>query len=54
MDLDFDEATEEFRAEVRDFLAANVRAVPDEVYDTAEGFEQHRAGTRCSPTPACR
>ena len=42
MDLDFDEATEEFRAEVRDFLAANKKSVPTRSYDTAEGFEQHR------------
>ena len=28
MDLDFDEATEEFRAEVRDFLEANKRSFP--------------------------
>ena len=42
MDLDFDEATEEFRAEVRDFLAANKKSFPTRSYDTAEGFEQHR------------
>ncbi len=42
MDLDFDEATEEFRTEVRDFLAANKKSVPTKSYDTAEGFEQHR------------
>jgi hypothetical protein len=28
MDLDFDEATEGFRAEVRDFLEANKRSFP--------------------------
>ena len=43
MDLDFDEATEEFRAEVRDFLSANRKSFPARSYDTAEGFEQHRA-----------
>jgi len=42
MDLTFDDATEEFRAEVRDFLAANTEAFPTKSYDTAEGFEQHR------------
>ena len=43
MDLTFDDATEEFRAEVRDFLAANTAHFPTKSYDTAEGFEQHRA-----------
>jgi alkylation response protein AidB-like acyl-CoA dehydrogenase len=42
MDLDFDEATEEFRAEVRGFLEANKRSFPTKSYDTADGFEQHR------------
>lgn len=42
MDLDFDDATEDFRAEVRDFLAANTASFPTQSYDTAEGFEQHR------------
>jgi len=42
MDLDFDEATEELRAEVRDFLEANKRSFPTKSYDTADGFEQHR------------
>jgi alkylation response protein AidB-like acyl-CoA dehydrogenase len=42
MDLDFDEATEGFRAEVRDFLEANKRSFPTKSYDTADGFEQHR------------
>ena len=42
MDLDFDEATEEFRAEVRNFLEANKRSFPTKSYDTADGFEQHR------------
>ena len=31
MDLTFDDATEEFRAEVRDFLAANKAQVPHQV-----------------------
>ena len=42
MDLTFDDATTEFRAEVRDFLASNKGSFPTESYDTAEGFEQHR------------
>ncbi|MDT5090838.1 MAG: hypothetical protein QOH60_201 [Mycobacterium sp.] len=42
MDLDIDEATEEFRAEVHDFLAANKASFPTKSYDCAEGFEQHR------------
>ena len=42
MDLTFDDATEEFRAEVRDFLEANRSEFPTESYDNAKGFEQHR------------
>src|ERR1700741_4331065 len=42
MDLAFDTETEEFRAEVRDFLAKNKDSFPTKSYDTAEGFEQHR------------
>ena len=42
MDLNFDDATLEFQAEVRDFLAANKASFPTKSYDTAEGFEQHR------------
>ena len=42
MDLAFDNETEEFRVEVRDFLAANKEHFPTKSYDTAEGFEQHR------------
>ena len=43
MDLTFDDETEEFRAEVRDFLAANTDALPRRSPMTlAEGFEQHR------------
>src|SRR5690625_7443961 len=42
MDLHFDAETEAFRAEVREFLAANTAAFPTESYDTAAGFEQHR------------
>jgi len=46
MDLNFDEATEEFRAEVHDFLAANTDSFPTASYDTAEGFEAHRRWDR--------
>ncbi|KGI70003.1 acyl-CoA dehydrogenase family protein [Mycolicibacterium rufum] len=42
MDLTFDEATEEFRAEVRDFLAGHTDDFPTDSYDTADGFAQHR------------
>src|SRR5690625_5283530 len=42
MDLTFDDETEAFRAEVRDFLAANKDKFPTEAYDTAAGIEQHR------------
>ena len=43
MDLTIDDETEEFRAEVRDFLRANTGHFPTKSYDTAEGFAQHRA-----------
>ena len=43
MDLDFDDETEEFRAEVRDFLAANKSALPDQVV-------RHRRGFRAAST----
>jgi alkylation response protein AidB-like acyl-CoA dehydrogenase len=46
MDLTYDDATREFRDEVRDFLAANTASFPTKSYDTAEGFEQHRAWDR--------
>ncbi|AQT81863.1 acyl-CoA dehydrogenase [Mycolicibacterium litorale] len=46
MDLRYDDATEEFRDEVRTFLAANKAAFPTKSYDTAEGFEQHRRWDR--------
>src|SRR6202048_2967172 len=46
MDLDFDEQTEEFRAEVRQFLTANRDSSPTKSYDTADGFEQHRLWDR--------
>lgn len=43
MDLDLDEETRRFRDEAREWLAANVPAEPLASFDTAEGFEQHRA-----------
>jgi alkylation response protein AidB-like acyl-CoA dehydrogenase len=46
MDLVFDETTEGFRIEVRDFLAANRESIPAKSYDTAPGFEQHRRWDR--------
>ncbi|OBJ70751.1 acyl-CoA dehydrogenase family protein [Mycobacterium sp. 1274756.6] len=46
MDLTFDEETLAFRAEVREFLAANTASFPTKSYDTAEGFEQHRRWDR--------
>jgi len=42
MDLDFTEQQQAFRAEVRDWLAANVPSEPLQTFDTAEGFIQHR------------
>lgn len=42
MDLNFDDATREFRNEVRNFLASNKSSFPTKSYDTAEGFDQHR------------
>ena len=46
MDLSYDDACDEFRAEVREFLAANKDSFPTKSYDTAEGFEQHRRWDR--------
>ncbi|MGN7778309.1 acyl-CoA dehydrogenase family protein [Mycolicibacterium sp. 22603] len=42
MDLTFDEDSEAFRHEVREFLDANRDAFPTKSYDTREGFDQHR------------
>ncbi|MGO8853046.1 acyl-CoA dehydrogenase family protein, partial [Mycobacterium sp.] len=42
MDLDLDEETLAFRAEVKGFLADNVEAIPTKSYDNTEGFAQHR------------
>jgi alkylation response protein AidB-like acyl-CoA dehydrogenase len=46
MDLAFDASAEEFRAEVREFLAAHTADFPTESYDTADGFDQHRRWDR--------
>lgn len=46
MDLSYDDATEEFRNEVRTFLAANKDSFPTKSYDNAEGFAQHRRWDR--------
>jgi alkylation response protein AidB-like acyl-CoA dehydrogenase len=46
MDLRYDDATEEFRNEVRTFLAANKDSFPTKSYDNAEGFAQHRRWDR--------
>lgn len=46
MDLDYGEAANEFRDEVRHFLAENRASFPTESYDTAEGFAQHRRWDR--------
>ncbi|SNR57571.1 Acyl-CoA dehydrogenase [Haloechinothrix alba] len=43
MDLEFDEATLAFREQVREWLAANVPERPLASFNTARGFEQHRA-----------
>ncbi|MEU1993228.1 acyl-CoA dehydrogenase family protein [Nocardia gamkensis] len=46
MDLDLDQATQEFQREVREFLAANKPAKPLASMDTKAGFEAHRAWER--------
>ncbi|MFC9972844.1 acyl-CoA dehydrogenase family protein [Spirillospora sp. NPDC127200] len=46
MDLDFPAGQEAFRAEVRDWLAANVPAEPLPSLETGEGFAAHRAWER--------
>jgi alkylation response protein AidB-like acyl-CoA dehydrogenase len=43
VDLTYTAEEEAFRAEARTWLAANVPAKPLQSFDTAEGFEQHRA-----------
>ncbi|MGW5375122.1 acyl-CoA dehydrogenase family protein [Nocardia sp. NPDC003999] len=46
MDLDLDQATQEFQREVREFLAVNKPAKPLPSMDTKAGFEAHRAWER--------
>jgi alkylation response protein AidB-like acyl-CoA dehydrogenase len=46
VDLDLDQATQEFQREVREFLAANKPAKPLASMDTKAGFEAHRAWER--------
>ncbi|MFI6362757.1 acyl-CoA dehydrogenase family protein [Nocardia sp. NPDC050630] len=46
MDLDLDQATQEFQREVRAFLAANKPAKPLPSMDTKVGFEAHREWER--------
>ena len=46
MDLDLDASTQEFRLEVRQWLAENVPSEPLPHMDTREGFEAHREWER--------
>ena len=47
MDLEFTQAQNEFRAEARSWLEANVPSEPLKSFDSKEGFEQHRGwGTK--------
>ncbi|MES0874681.1 acyl-CoA dehydrogenase [Sinimarinibacterium thermocellulolyticum] len=46
MRLEYTEKQNRFRAEVREWLAANLPAKPLASFDTPEGFEQHRAWER--------
>ncbi len=46
MDLDLDDETLAFAAEVRKFLADNADSIPTRSYDNAEGFAQHRRWDR--------
>jgi alkylation response protein AidB-like acyl-CoA dehydrogenase len=46
VDLDYTPEQTEFRAEIRAWLAAHVPAEPLPSFDTAEGFEAHRAWER--------
>ena len=42
MDLSYSQKQQDFRAEVRQWLAEHVPAQPLQTFDTAEGFAQHR------------
>ena len=46
MDLLFDDAADEFRAEIRGWLHDNVPSTPLRSMDSAEGFEEHRQWER--------
>lgn len=46
MDLELDEDTLAFQAEVREFLSVNADSIPTKSYDNAEGFDQHRRWDR--------
>ena len=46
MRLEYTRRQEEFRAEVREWLAANLPREPLQSSDTQAGFEQHRAWER--------
>lgn len=46
MDLDLDDDTLAFQAEVREFLSANADSIPTTSYDNGEGFDQHRKWDR--------
>ena len=46
MRLEYTERQKQFRAEVREWLAANVPKEPLQSFDLKEGFEQHRAWER--------
>lgn len=46
MRLEYTERQNQFRTEVRQWLAANVPKEPLQSFDTKEGFEQHRAWER--------
>ncbi|NED63686.1 acyl-CoA dehydrogenase, partial [Streptomyces sp. SID10244] len=50
MDLYFDDDAEEFRTEVRSWLAEHVPTEPLPSMDTAEGFEAHRDWERTMAT----
>ncbi len=50
MKLEYTEQQRSFRAEVRAWLAANLPAEPLQSFDTAAGFEQHRAWERTLST----
>jgi hypothetical protein len=43
MDLAYTAKQQDFRAEVRHWLAANVPTQPLQSFDTAAGFAQHRS-----------